>query len=77
MAKRGQFYPYRIKFAYPNGVKGTLVISNMPLVGIEARALLGRGADIDIYAVDQITRKHELLYHLTPADLPAESGDES
>lgn len=70
MAKRGQFYPYRIKFRYPNQVDGTICLMNVADVNREGMALLRRGADIEVYAVDQATRARRLVRAASPADLP-------
>ena len=51
MAKRGQRYPYRIKFRYPNDVKGTICLMTPDDVVRERDQLCGRGATVEIYKV--------------------------
>lgn len=51
MAKRGQYFPYRIKFRYPNEVKGTLVLMTPEDVARERDELLRRGATVETYKV--------------------------
>ena len=39
--------------------------------------MLERGADVDVYVVDETTRKHTFVHHYTPADLPDSGSTET
>lgn len=52
MSKKGQFYPWRIGFSYPNNVQGVLVLMTPNQVNYNAQELLGRGADIEVSKIE-------------------------
>lgn len=76
MAKRGQFYPYRIKYGYPNGVKGCTALMSMDDVDREERGFLERGAHTEAFSVDRATRARTLLRSRTPDALPEDDTRE-
>lgn len=77
MAKRGQFYPYRIKYRYTEpDISGTLVLMTPADVGREGKGLLRRGATIEVFTVDYPTQARKLVATMTPADLPDDDGME-
>lgn len=48
MAKKGQRYPYRVAYLYPNGIKGSIALMSASDVQREAQALEGRGAAVTV-----------------------------
>lgn len=78
MAKKGQTFPYRIRFHYPASersggkeIHATNVISNKDELVREAREFLKRGASIELGSRQQDGKIH-WFHSMTPADLPAE-----
>ncbi len=76
MAKRGQFYPYRVAFDYPNAGHGVIPLMTVEDVNREGMALLRRGASIEVHHVDRESRQRKLLTSATPADLPPEEDED-
>ncbi len=75
MAKRGQFFPYRIKYRYENpDTSGTVALTTPAQVGIRGKEFLRRGAVIKVYSVNPATREQHLITTMTPADLPDSDG---
>lgn len=72
MAKRGDFYAWRVAYDYPEteGANGTLVLSSGADVLREGGDLLRRGANIEIFHVDKATRKKTSYAKVTPDALP-------
>jgi hypothetical protein len=69
MSMRGRFYPWRVKYAYPNGVTGMEHrLENEQHALRKTAALFWRGADATILSVDPDTREQTVLHELHAAD---------
>lgn len=69
MAKKGEFFPWRVIFRHPDGTGGRIPLSKVSDVLREGSALLYRGADIDIAKVDIQTRKSVVLRTITAGEV--------
>jgi hypothetical protein len=77
MPKKGEFHPYRLRFEYPNGIHGVIVVRDNPdSLRREALKLLRRGATVEIRLVNRATRKQSSVRTMTPADLPPEPDED-
>lgn len=74
MAKKGQFYPYRVTFAYPNGIGGTNPVSTREGADLEADTLLRRGADVQIYMISPDRTRH-LVASMAASDYDEDEPD--
>jgi hypothetical protein len=76
MAKRGQRYPYRVVFEYPNGVKARNVAGSLVEAASETAGLLRRGAEVTLIEVNPETRAETTLHSFTPDDMPEPEDDD-
>lgn len=69
MAKKGEFFPWRIIFRYPDGIGGSRPMRSVDDVLRQGAALLYRGADIDISKVNKETRESTVLRTITADEI--------
>jgi hypothetical protein len=72
MAKRGQFFPYRILFQYPDRKQYTDVIKSQDELISKTKFFLLRGASVKLVSVDPDGSRRQFA-QFTPGDIPDET----
>lgn len=72
MAKKGQHFPYRIVFQYPDRPQYTDVIKNQERLISRAKFFLTRGASIELISVDTDGSKRQFAAY-RPEEIPEET----